>query len=247
MPWQPQDPEHQPHAQWQPPGYSNQPPPQQGYRSGRPAGSLAPNPKKRHRARNITLGLVGGLVLIIIVGSVASSGNGAQKTNSPPAAAATSGPSSPSPRQTSNSTTGPVGTTFAVTDTNNNGATVKYSVTLDKVIQHAQPDNSFDSAPAGAHLAAAEFTIKGLVGDDQDDANNDAAAVGINSQTYQTGLEALAAGTNFDGGQFNTSPGSVSIGWVSFEIKDGVKVSSVQWNPDSDMSGSAPATWTVGR
>jgi hypothetical protein len=27
----------------------------------------------------------------------------------------------------------------------------------------------------------------------------------------------------------------------------GVKVSSVQWNPDSSMSGEAPATWTVGR
>lgn len=36
------------------------------------------------------------------------------------------------------------------------------------------------------------------------------------------------------------------IGWVSFEIKDGVHVASVQWNPDSDMSGEAPATWTVG-
>jgi hypothetical protein len=133
-----------------------------------------------------------------------------------------------------------------VTDTNDNGATVKYSVTLDKIIQHAKPDNSFDTAPAGDHLAAAEFTIKGLVGDDQDDANNDAAAVGADSQTYQPGFEGLAAGTNFNDGQFNTSPSSVSIGWVSFEVKDGVKVTSIQWSIDSDMSGTAPATWTVG-
>ncbi len=236
-----------PGYQQPPPGYGYQPPPQQGYPSGPQAGHQAPRPKKGHRVRNTILGVVGGLVLIIVIASVASSHNGVQKTGSPPAAnTATTAPSSPSPGPASNSTTGPVGTTFTVTDTNNNGATVKYSVTLDKVIQHAQPDNSFDTAPAGDHLAAAEFTIKGLVGDDQDDANNNASAVGSNSQTYQTGLEGLAAGTNFNGGQFNTSPGSVSIGWVSFEVKDGVKVTSFQWNPDSGMSGTAPATWTVG-
>jgi hypothetical protein len=232
----------------QPPGYGYQPPPQQGYPSGPPAGHQAPRPKKGHRVRNTILGVVGGLVVIIIIASVASSHDGVTKLSSPSAArAATTAPASPSPEPASNSTTGPVGTTFTVTDTSNNGATVKYSVTLDKVIQHAQPDNSFDSAPAGDHLAAAEFTIRGLVGADQDDANNDAAAVGTNSETYQTGLEGVAAGTSFNGGQFNTSPGSASIGWVSFEVKDGVKVSSIQWNPDSGMSGSAPATWTVGR
>jgi hypothetical protein len=34
--------------------------------------------------------------------------------------------------------------------------------------------------------------------------------------------------------------------WASFEVKDGVHVASVPWNPDSDMSGEPPATWTVG-
>lgn len=206
-----------------------------------------PRPKKGHRVRNTILGVVGGLVLIIVIASVASSHGGVSKSSSPPAAnAATSAPSSQSTGQASNPTTGPVGTTFTATDTNDNGATVKYSVTLDKVIQHAQPNNSFDGAPAGDHLLAAEFTIKGLVGDDQDDANNDASAVGNNSQTYQSGFESLAEGTNFNNGQFNTSPGSVSVGWVSFEIKDGVKVSSIQWNLDSGMTSTAPATWTVG-
>jgi hypothetical protein len=170
------------------------------------------------------------------------------KTSTPPAAnAATKAQSSPSPRQTSNSTTGPVGTTFTVTDTNSNGATVKYTVTLEKVIQHAQPDNSFDTAPAGDHLAAAEFTIKGLVGADQDDANGDASAIGNDNQTYQSGFEGVAAGTNFSSGEFNTTPGSVSIGWVSFEVKDGVRVSSIQWNIDEGMTGTAPGTWTVGK
>ncbi len=122
---------------------------------------------------------------------------------------------------------------------------MKYSVTLDRVIQHARPDNGFDTAPAGSHLAAAEFTIKGISGTDQDDANSDAAAIGNDQQTYESGFEGLAAGTNFNSGSFNTSAGSSSKGWVAFEVKNGVKVLSIQWSPSSGMSGSAPATWTV--
>jgi hypothetical protein len=223
-------------------GYSYQQPPQQGYP---PAGPGSRGPRKRHTVRNVILGAVGAIVLIIIIAAVASSHNGVTKA---PAAASTGSKHSSSGSQepASNSTTGPVGTTFIVTDTNDNGATVKYSVTLDKIKQHAAPDNSFDTAPAGDHLAGAEFTIKGISGMDSDDANNDAAAIGTNNQTYDTGLEGLAAGTDFNDGQFHTSPGAVSIGWVSFEIKDGVHVSRIQWNPDSDMSGEAPATWTVG-
>jgi Host cell surface-exposed lipoprotein len=79
----------------QPPsGYGYPPPPQQGYPAG--SGHQAPRPKKGHRVRNVLLGIVSGLVLIIIIASVASSGNGVQKTGSPPAAnTATSAPSSP--------------------------------------------------------------------------------------------------------------------------------------------------------
>jgi hypothetical protein len=231
--------------QQQPPqGFGYPPPPQQGYPMPGP-GPGRRGPKKRHTVRNVLLGVVGGIVLIIIIGAVASSHNGV--TKAPPAAkSATKHSSSGSQEAAGNSTTGPVGTTFVVTDTNQSGATVKYSVTLDKLKQHAAPDNGFDTPPAGDHLAGAEFTIKGISGTDSDDANNDAAATGTNQQTYQTGLEGLAAGTSFNGGQFSTSPGSVSIGWVSFEVKNGVHVASVQWNPDSDMSGEAPGTWTVG-
>jgi hypothetical protein len=235
-------------------GYSYQPPPQQGYYQGPPqgyppSGPGSRGPKKRHTIRNVLLGAVGAIVLIIIIATVASSQNGVSKTSSPPAAnAATSGPSSsPSAQPVDNSTTGPVGTTFTVTETTDSGATAKYSVTLDRFIQHAQPDNGFDTAPAGEHLAGAEFTIKGISSSQQDDANSDAAAIGTDSQNYQVGFEGLAAGTNFNDGDFNTSPGSVSIGWVTFEVKDGVHIASIQWNPGSGFSGDSPAVWTVGK
>jgi hypothetical protein len=238
-------------AQWQPgqQPYAGQPPQPGGPQypapnaGGRRGGPGRP-PKKRHTARNMLLGAVGAIFLIIVIAAVASSQNNSVSKDSTPPAAKTATKHSSSQEPADNSTTGPIGTTFTVTETNQNGATVKYSITLDKVIQHAAPDNSFDAPPAGDHLSAAEFTISGLVGNDQDDANNDATAIGTDQQTYQTGAEGLAAGTNFNEGQFNTSPGSVSIGWVSFEVKDGVHVASIQWSPGSSMDGDT-VTWTL--
>jgi hypothetical protein len=221
-----------------PPGY--EPPQGQGPYGPPPQWQPQPPRRKRHTARNLFLGIGSALLLIIVIAAVASSGNAITK-NSP--GASTGGSSAPSQNAADNNTTGPIGTTFTITTTNENGATVKYSVTLDQVIQHAQPDNSFDTAPAGDHLAAAKFTIKGVAGNDQDDANSDAAAVGDNQQTYQPGFEGLAAGTNFDSGQFNTGPGSSSVGWVSFEVKNGITITSIQWSPDAGFS--SPATWTL--
>jgi hypothetical protein len=239
---------------YQPPFQSQQPQGWQQQPVGQPGqfGWQSPQPPKKKRSKWLIgcgglAGLAVLIVIIAVIAAVANSGNGVTKNSSSGgASAAASGSAAPSSSApSSNSLSGPVGTTFTVTETNDNGATVKYSITLDKVIQHARPDNSFDTAPAGDHLAAAEFTIKGVVGTDQDDANNDAAAIGNDQQTYQPGFEGLAAGTNFSSGDFNTNPGSSSIGWVSFEVKNGVKVASVQWSPSSGMSGSAPATWTV--
>jgi hypothetical protein len=148
-----------------------------------------------------------------------------------------SGPSSAS-------TTGPVGTTFTINDTDSNGSPIAYKVTLLKFSQDATPDNSFDTAPAGDHLAGGEFEITGVKGTSQDDADNDASVTGNNDQTYQTGFEGLAAGTNFDSGNFSVSPGQTQVGWVAFEVRNGITVTSVKWNPDSGLSGST-ASWSV--
>lgn len=107
----------------------------------------------------------------------------------------------------------------------------------------AAPVNSFETAPSGDHLVGVEFQIKRVSGSEQDDANNDAVVTGNDQQTYQSGFEGLAAGTNFSSGNFNTSPGSSSIGWVSFEVKDGVTIQPVQWTAGSGFG--SPVTWTV--
>jgi hypothetical protein len=93
-------------AQQPPPpgyGYSPQqgypPPPQQGFpggpQQGFPGGPPGHRPRKRHRVRNVLLGVAGAIVLIIIISAVASSQNGVTKT--PPATSATSSQAPPSP------------------------------------------------------------------------------------------------------------------------------------------------------
>ena len=161
----------------------------------------------------------------------------ASPADTAPASVAASRPSA-SPSDT---TTGHLGDTFQITD-NTDGWS--YSVTLVKILDPAQPDNSFDAASVGKRLVGAEFRLTGITGNAQDDSNNDAAVQGSDSQVYSPTFATLAAGTNFDSGDFNLRPGSSEVGWVTFEVPDGVKVAEVQWNPS--LTGS-PATWVISR
>jgi hypothetical protein len=144
------------------------------------------------------------------------------------------------------STNGPVGTTYTVTTTDDNDNKVTYDVTLTKVVSPATPADEFNTAPSGEHLVGAEFTIKGVSGTASDDANNDATVHGNNSQVYQPAFDTLAAGTNFNSGDFNVSPGASEIGWLSFEVPNSVSVTSVQWQPSAGFDNDT-ATWTVSK
>jgi hypothetical protein len=132
---------------------------------------------------------------------------------------------------------------FKISGTDQNDNPTVYDVTLVAVSQDAAPDNSFDAAPAGQHLVSAEFKITGISGASTDDANSDASINGANQQVYQPTFTGLAAGTNFDSGQFTVSPGQTEIGYVAFQLPNGVAASSVVWSPGL---GGASGTWTVG-
>jgi len=123
---------------------------------------------------------------------------------------------------------------------------VSYDVTLTKVVSPASAADEFNTAPAGDHLVGAEFTIKGISGSVSDDANNDATVHGDNGQVYQPAFDTLAAGTDFNSGDFNVSPGTSEVGWLSFEIPNSVSVASVQWQPSGGFDNDT-ATWTVSK
>lgn len=175
------------------------------------------------------------MLLLAACGSTTVSRTSAPAATSSAAAQATA----PSPSPSSDSTTGHLGDTFQITDSTDGWS---YSATLVKVLDPAQPDDSFDAADSGKRLVGAEFKLTGISGNAQDDANNDASVQGSDGQVYSPSFSGLATGTNFDNGDFSLRPRSAEIGWVTFQVPDGVKVTEVQWDPS--LSGS-PATWVI--
>ncbi len=155
-----------------------------------------------------------------------------------PATTAAPAPSTPAPL------TGPVGTTFTVTSTNDTtNATTEHSVIAAKVLDPAYGADEFNTPDAGSRFVGVEFTISGVTGYSSDDANSDAVVIGSDGQTYQPDFDSISAGTNFNSGDLSVSPGQTVHGWVTFQLPDGMKPASVQWQ--ADMFGSnPPATWT---
>ena len=144
---------------------------------------------------------------------------------------------SPSP---SNSLSGPVGTTYTVTDP----AGGKISVTLTRMIDPAQGADQYTTPDNGNRFVGAVFTITGISGTFSDDANNNASLIGSNSQTYSADFDAIAGYTNFSNGDYTVSTGENSVGSVTFQLPVAVKVAKIEWSAN-DGFGGAPAEWLV--
>ena len=198
-----------------------------------------------------------GAFCFAAIGIIGGCSTATKTSSSPPAQTKT--PSSPAPASSSappsNPLSGPLNTAYKITDpdasgTNGNSTgTAVYDVTASQVLDPAslQAGDTFDAPPAGQHLVGVEFKIAGVSGTDSDAADNDAVVQGSNGQLYQADVLGgqLAAGTDFDGGQFSTSPGSSEVGWEAFAIPNGGTIRAIQWTPSSG-SGGTTVTWTAG-
>lgn len=160
-----------------------------------------------------------------------------ESTHSPGNTASPS-PDSP-PAESPGSQAGQVGDTFTI-NTSSNG---KYDVTLLSVDQQAQPDSEFSTAKVDHHLAAAEFRVTAITSTDEN-ANLNATVTGSNDQLYLSSSNGVTAGTNFASGQILLQPRSSLVGWVSFEVPNGVRVTRVQWTPSAGFSAHN-AEWLV--
>jgi hypothetical protein len=177
-------------------------------------------------------------VAVAVLG-IASCGTSVTKTapatTAPPAPTTTK--SAPSP---SNSLSGPVGTTYTVTDDSGN----KMKVTLTKVIDPAQGADQFTTPDSGSRFAGAVFSLKGMTGTSSGNANNDATLIGSNGQTYSADFNSIAGYTNFNGGDYNVGAGENSVGAVTFQVPLPVKVTKIEWSASGGFGG-APAEWLV--
>lgn len=167
----------------------------------------------------------------------------AAPTSQAPAAPAVTAPAAEPTATATPDATGPLGTSFKVTTTDDSGTAVVYDVTLTQVDQHAALSAYEIVSNPGDHMAAARFTVTGVTGQESDDANSDATAVGSDTTVYPFAATEVSDGPNFSSGMFQVGPGRTESGWVAFEVPAGVTVASVAWQPGID--GPA-ATWTLG-
>ncbi|HXL95117.1 MAG TPA: hypothetical protein VN969_39825 [Streptosporangiaceae bacterium] len=162
------------------------------------------------------------------------------KTSTPTHAAAATTASSTAAPSPANNLTGPVGTSYAVTDQSDD----QISVALTRVIDPAQGADQFDTVQGGDRFVGAVFTIKGINGTFSDDANNDATLIGSNGQTYTADFDSIAGYTNFNDGEYSVSTGEISAGAVTFQVPVGVTVSKIEWSANGGLGG-APGEWLI--
>lgn len=193
-----------------------------------------PQRKKRHWARNIFLGIIGVIALIIVIALATSGGVSIAPS------VATDTPSSPSATHVA----APVRLGSYLNVQDSSGDT--YEVALTKIIDPAHstdritPDN-------GKRFVGAVFTIKVISGEgpQQVDAEDDAALVGSDRQTYIPDIIAIAGYTDFAVGEVHAVPGESTTGAVTFQVPAGVKVSKVQWSTFSSFGVRSTVQWSV--
>jgi len=189
--------------------------------------------------RNILAG-IGAVVVAGIVISALSSHSGGVSTTAAGSSSATGSASSPT--ATHQAAPAKIGSYFDLQDENGN----TYRVTLMKVINPAQGADQFNVPANGKRFAGVVFAIKALSGSPQDeDANDDAAVVGSNGQTYNADLDDITGYTNFSNGQIKVAQGDTTTGAVVFQLPDGIKVTEVQWSASAGFGSTVQ--WDVRR
>jgi hypothetical protein len=165
---------------------------------------------------------------------------GIVKTSAPVHTAPAAGTSSKPAPSSASSLSGPIDTTYTVTDQSGN----EMSVTLTQVIDPAQGADQFTTPHSGNRFVGAVFSVKGINGTFSDDANNDATLIGSNGQTYTADFDSIAGYTNFNNGEYNVSAGEGSVGAVTFQVPLAVTVTKIEWSANGGLGG-APAEWLI--
>ena len=159
------------------------------------------------------------IVLGAVIGNISRSHKSASVsvTPFPSGTQASAGPQDPP---------GQVGTTFELRD----GSGDVYQVTLTKVIDPAKGDSQGAARTSASGSSALVFRVTALTGTPKDeDANNNAVVIGSNGQNYSANFDGIAGYTNFNHGVIQASMGQTVTGAVTFQVPNGVQVSTVQW------------------
>lgn len=129
-------------------------------------------------------------------------------------------------------------------DLKGEGTTVE--VTVVKVVEPDSASNEFDTPKAGTHFASVQFQLlnKGP-GSYQDDPLIDARAKDAAGQTFNSALVTETGAGPQMNSSVNLASGDKALGYITFEIPTGSKITQVQYNLHAGMFGTT-AQWNVG-
>lgn len=194
-----------------------------------------PQRKKRPWGRNIFLGIIGLIALVIVIVVVRS---GADVSTTPTVITGT-----PSTSATHVAAPARLGTYFDVQDASGD----TYGVALTKIIDPARAADQLTTPDNGKRFVGAVFTIKAIsgYGPQQQDADADAVLVGSDGQTYLSDSIPIAGYTDFAVGEIHAAQGGSTTGAVTFQVPTGVKVSRVRWSTFSSSGVLSIVQWNV--
>jgi len=197
--------------------------------------------RKRYVRRQLRFaGVLSLIVIVLVLLAMVLNARSASKSPSDSIGSAVSIPpltptTSPAPPTTQ--PTGHVGSTLTVSMQAPGLTTADARVTLVKLIDPAPGSDEFSTPDAGTRFVGAEFEIV-AIGSVSDDANNDAAIVGSDNQTYQPdAFDSIAGCTNFNSGQVTLAAGGTSTGCVTFEVRTGVTPKVVTFGTEDATIG----------
>ncbi|MBS2966432.1 DUF4352 domain-containing protein [Actinocrinis puniceicyclus] len=124
------------------------------------------------------------------------------------------------------------------------GTTIE--VTVIKIVDPDTPSNEFETPKAGTHYASVQFQLldKGP-GSYQDDPLIDAQVKDATGQTFKPAIVTETGAGPQMSSSTNLPKGDKALGFITFEIPSGSKVTQVQYNLNGGLFGTT-AQWTVG-
>jgi hypothetical protein len=157
----------------------------------------------------------------------ATTGAGSHATAAAGPGTSTAGAPSPSGSGSAGtSSSGQLGSTLAVSDSNG----IQLDVTLQKVTDPASGANAYSKPASGKHFVAIKLHIQNTAATTyQNNANNETTIVLSDGKALHADYNPVAGCGNFDNGQIKLKNGAASTGCVTFQVPGSQKVTRVSY------------------
>jgi hypothetical protein len=131
-------------------------------------------------------------------------------------------------------------------DLTGNDSGSRMAVVVTRVVDPAAAADDFLTASPDDRLVSVQFQLQNVGSAVYSDApSNSAVVVDSSGQGYDSTIDDSAAGPSFPTPE-HIAPGGTALGYVTFEVPDGVRVALVQFTLDSGFADDT-GQWTVNR